>query len=199
MSTYVAVFALILAYLALVAAYCALRTLARLRRATTVLGRGANSRESILEAAERHIELTTAVAGRLGELHTEMSAIRAEALAGVRSGQADVVEHLAGVQSDVARSLRNVALVRFDAFDDMAGRMSFALALLDDRGDGVTLTAIAGSSDTRLYAKGVSDGSGEHDLSPEEQQAVKAALAHRRQSTRAMPTPPPVELRREAS
>ena len=39
MSTYVAVFALVLAYVALVAAYFALRTLAKLRRATAALGR----------------------------------------------------------------------------------------------------------------------------------------------------------------
>src|ERR1700744_646980 len=40
MSTYIAVFAMVMAYIALVAAYGALRTLARVRRATTVLGRG---------------------------------------------------------------------------------------------------------------------------------------------------------------
>jgi Protein of unknown function (DUF4446) len=198
MTTYVAVFALILAYLALVAAYGALRTLARLRRATTVLARGADSRESILEAAERHIELTTVVAGRLADLQAEMAAIKAEALAVVRSGQAAVDEHLTVVQADAARALRNTALVRFDAFDDMAGRMSFALALLDDRGDGVTLSAIAGRSDTRLYAKGVSAGAGEHDLSPEEKQAVKAALGQRPQGARPVLAPAMVELGRKA-
>ena len=54
--------------------------------------------------------------------------------------------------------------------------MSFSLALLDDEGDGVAMTAITGRSDTRVYAKGVRGGTGEQELSPEEQQAVKAAL-----------------------
>src|SRR5206468_4066588 len=77
-------------------------------------------------------------------------------------------------------SLRNIALVRYDAFSEMSGRMSFSLALLDEKGDGVTISAIASSTDTRVNAKGVADGKGEHELSPEEQQAVASALARRR-------------------
>ena len=70
--------------------------------------------------------------------------------------------------------------MRYDAFGEMSGRMSFSLALLDEQGDGVTISAIAGRSDTRVYAKGVADGKGEHELSPEEAQAVASALAKRR-------------------
>ncbi|HEY3632000.1 MAG TPA: DUF4446 family protein [Jatrophihabitantaceae bacterium] len=168
MTTYVAVFALVLGYLGLVAAYLALRTLARLRRATVVLGRGANSRETMLEATERHIELTAAVADQLGALRSYVDATRSEMAAAVRARN-----------TATGRSLRNVALVRYDAFEDIAGRMSFSLALLDDDGDGVALTAITGRADTRLYAKGISRGEGEHPLSPEEEQAVHAALGQR--------------------
>jgi hypothetical protein len=168
MTTYVAVFALVLGYLGLVAAYLALRTLARLRRATVVLGRGAKGRETMLEATERHIELTAAVADQLGALRSYVDATRSEMAAAVRARN-----------TATARSLRNVALVRYDAFEDIAGRMSFSLALLDDDGDGVALTAITGQADTRLYAKGVSRGEGEHPLSPEEEQAVQAALSQR--------------------
>ena len=44
------------------------------------------------------------------------------------------------LRSDVAASLRHVAVVRFDAFGDMGGRLSFSAALLDDAGDGLVLT-----------------------------------------------------------
>lgn len=175
MNTYVAVFAMVMAYVAVVASYCALRTLARLRRATAVLARGADTRESIIEATERHIELTTAVAGQLGELRGELAAVQSSAAEVVAAGQARLDEQMAALRTSGAGSLRNVALVRFDAFDDMAGRMSFALALMDDFGDGVALTAIAGRSDTRVYAKGVRGGNGEQELSPEERAAVSAA------------------------
>jgi hypothetical protein len=74
-------------------------------------------------------------------------------------------------------SIRRVALVRFDAFDDLSGRLSFCLALLDGRGDGIALTSLAGRTETRLYAKPIDDGQSTTELSPEERQAVKAALS----------------------
>lgn len=173
MSTYVAVSALILAYVALVAAYFALRTLAKVRRATTLLARGTRGEqghESLLEATSRHAELTAAALEELAQLREFAAGTRAEALAAAQAGAADV----AGV-------LQHMALVRYDAFPGVSGRMSFSLALLDDRGDGVTISALAGQSDTRVYAKGVAAGKGEHDLSPEEEQAVTSALQRQRQ------------------
>ena len=75
---------------------------------------------------------------------------------------------------DVDTALRRVAVVRFDAFADLAGRLSFSAAVLDDSSSGLVLTSIAGRSETRLYAKTVTAG-GAADLSPEEAQAVNAA------------------------
>jgi hypothetical protein len=69
-----------------------------------------------------------------------------------------------------------VSVVRYDALRDQSGRLSFSVALLDDLGDGVVLSAINGRSETRLYAKGVKDGNSGQPLSPEEQQAVTYAL-----------------------
>jgi hypothetical protein len=175
MSTYVAVFALVLAYVALVAAYIALRTLAKLRRATTLLTRGTRggqARESLIEATNRHAELTASALEEIAELRTVIAATRDEALTAAQAGVAEV----SGV-------LRNVALVRYDAFTGVSGRMSFSLALLDEQGNGVTISSIAGQTDSRVYAKGVASGRssrGENDLSPEEQQAVASALQKQR-------------------
>lgn len=163
MPTYIAVFALVLAYAALVAAYLAMRTLAKLRRASAVLARGArgpNAQDSLIEASSRNAERIDLLAEEVAELRTYLAS-GAAASGGAPGG------------------LRNVALVRYDAFGEMSGRMSFSLALLDDKGDGVAISAIAGTSDTRVYAKGVTDGKGEHELSPEEHQAVSAALGKR--------------------
>jgi hypothetical protein len=169
MVNYVAAGALVLAYVALLAAYCALRTLARLRQATSVLAKGARgpeARASLIEATHRNTERTELVAEEIADLR-----------ALVADGMKDRKDPRAG---QVQGALSNVALVRYDAFGEMSGRMSFSLALLDEHGDGVTISAIAGSADTRVYAKGVAAGKGEHDLSPEEQQAVSSALAKRR-------------------
>lgn len=82
---------------------------------------------------------------------------------------------VAELRGDVDRSLRHLTVVRYDAFADVGGRMSWSAAILDDEGSGLVLTSIHGRSETRSYAKGVRDWSGEQQLSPEEEQAVRAA------------------------
>lgn len=80
------------------------------------------------------------------------------------------------MRQDLADAIRHVAVVRYDAFGDMGGRLSFSAALLDDAGDGLVISSINGRSETRTYAKGVKAGSSEAPLSPEEEQAVGWAM-----------------------
>jgi Protein of unknown function (DUF4446) len=74
-------------------------------------------------------------------------------------------------------AVRHVGVVRFDAFEDMGGRLSFSAALLDGNGDGVVITSINGRQDTRCYAKQVTNGTSTHNLTDEERQAIRDALA----------------------
>jgi hypothetical protein len=76
-----------------------------------------------------------------------------------------------------ARALTRVAVVRYDAFGDLAGALSFSAALLDDAGNGLVLSSINGRSETRTYAKGVAAGRSDAPLSPEEQEAIAEAFA----------------------
>jgi len=94
--------------------------------------------------------------------------------------RAEIATLSSAVQSlrvDLADAIRHVAVVRYDAFNDMGGRMSFSAALLDDAGDGVVISSINGRSETRTYAKGVKGGVSEADLSPEEVQVIGYARA----------------------
>jgi hypothetical protein len=75
------------------------------------------------------------------------------------------------------RALTRVAVVRYDAFGDLAGALSFSAALLDDAGNGLVLSSINGRSETRTYAKGVTAGRSDAPLSPEEQEAIAEAFA----------------------
>jgi hypothetical protein len=77
-------------------------------------------------------------------------------------------------------SMRRIGLVRFDAFEDMGGRLSFSAALLDENGDGIVITSINGRQDTRCYAKTVLRGTSVHNLSDEEDQAIREAMTGRR-------------------
>jgi hypothetical protein len=90
--------------------------------------------------------------------------------------------HLGGLADE---SIRHIGLVRFDAFEDMGGRLSFSAALLDGHGDGVVITSINGRQDTRCYAKRVSGGASAHNLSDEERQAIREALSTRDQEVQA--------------
>jgi hypothetical protein len=68
------------------------------------------------------------------------------------------------------------ALVRYDAYNELSGQQSSSVALLDSRKTGVVLTSIVHRDQARLYVKKLQEGEAEHELSPEEQEAVDQAL-----------------------
>jgi len=74
------------------------------------------------------------------------------------------------------RTVQRVGLVRYDAFDDMGGHLSFSAALLDGQGSGLVITSINGRQDTRCYAKPVEGWTSTHNLSEEEEMAIQRAL-----------------------
>jgi hypothetical protein len=100
-----------------------------------------------------------------------------------RSGDVDALpEDVVGLRQEVAAlraeaegALRHLGLVRYDAFADAGGRLSWSLALVDDAGNGVVLTAIHGRSEARSYAKSLTGWRCEQPLSPEEEDAVASA------------------------
>ncbi|WP_252374913.1 MULTISPECIES: DUF4446 family protein [unclassified Nonomuraea] len=73
------------------------------------------------------------------------------------------------------RAIRDVAVCRYDALAEMTGRLSFSVAMINALGDGIVLTSINGRSETRTYVRSVVGGKGEQELSPEEEEAVRAA------------------------
>ena len=77
-------------------------------------------------------------------------------------------------------AVQRVGLIRYDAFDDMGGHLSFSTALLDANGDGVVVTSINGRQDTRCYAKPVEGWTSRHNLSEEEELAIQQALTSSR-------------------
>ncbi len=79
------------------------------------------------------------------------------------------------LRQEVAGAVRRLAVVRYDAFGDMGGRLSWSMAVLDDGGNGVVVTSIHGRSDARTYAKNVVQWAGDQQLSPEEADAIQQA------------------------
>lgn len=110
---------------------------------------------------------------RSADLRRRVAALEAHRPA----GEAD----LAALRADLGQALRHVAVVRYDAFGDMGGRLSFSAAVVDDRGDGLVISSIHARGESRTYAKGVVGGESDATLSPEEQQALAAARTGKEQ------------------
>jgi hypothetical protein len=135
--------------LGLLVAVIAVIRMSRLRAAYDVL-QGGGGRDDFVTAVNRHVGVVDGLRGELSQAQRRLEQL----------------------ESDITDAIRHVAVVRYDAFPDMGGRMSFSAAFLDDAGDGVVLTSINGRSETRTYAKGVKGRASEMALSPEEQQAI---------------------------
>jgi len=84
-------------------------------------------------------------------------------------------QEVAALKAEAVDSLRHLSVVRYDAFGDVGGHLSWSIALLDDSGHGVVLTSIHGRSEARTYAKSITGWACEQQLSPEEDEAIAHA------------------------
>lgn len=91
------------------------------------------------------------------------------------------VDALNALQRDLERTgqraIQRVGVVRFNPFTDTGGDQSFAIALLDTLGNGLVVSSLHGRADTRVFAKQVRGGRSKHQLSTEEEDAIRQALA----------------------
>jgi hypothetical protein len=88
----------------------------------------------------------------------------------------DQVEQAIGiVQAQLPCCIQRANMIRYDAFEDVGGQQSFAIALLDGRGDGIVLTSVYSRMEIRVYAKAIRNGRSSHPLSEEETRVVKDA------------------------
>lgn len=105
-----------------------------------------------------------------GVLSAQSKALRVE-----RARITALESSVALLRGGLEQGLQHIAVVRYDAFGDMGGRMSFSAAIIDDRGDGMVLSSIHARSESRTYAKGIVGGKSDVTLSPEERHALDAA------------------------
>ena len=80
------------------------------------------------------------------------------------------------LREDMKTGFSKSGLVRYDAFDAMAGNLSFALALLDKNNDGFLLNVLYGREGCYTYIKEINNGESEIELSNEERDAVDLAV-----------------------
>jgi hypothetical protein len=154
----VALAAAAIALIALVLALVLAVRLRRLRAAQTVV-LGATGREDLVAHASG--------------LHHAFDALHER----VEEVAARLEDRVSGAETRLDGAIAYRGLVRYDAYGELSGRQSSSLALLDAHGDGVVLSCITHRDTARLYSKHVFGGRGEHELSPEEDEAIAVALA----------------------
>ena len=149
---WIAIVAVVVACVALAVGIVAFVALRRVRHAqSVVLGTG---RDDLVNFA---VTLQT----RIDDLHGVVD---------------EVASALARVDKRVDGALAHAAVVRFNAYEDVGGRQSASLALLDGMRTGVVLTVIQGRDYARIYVKELDRGRAPVSLSPEEQEAVDRAM-----------------------
>lgn len=80
------------------------------------------------------------------------------------------------LDSDMAGCLQKVGIVRYSAFKDMGSDLSFALAILDEKNNGVVLNGIYSREISNIYAKPITEGKSTYTISQEEQKAIDMAI-----------------------
>jgi hypothetical protein len=106
----------------------------------------------------------------------ELIAGQADELRGFRDDLGRMERAQGGLSHNLSFAVQRVGLIRFDAFDDVGGKLSFAAALLDSRGDGLVICSINGRQENRVYAKPIKASSSVFTLSIEEKEAIAQAL-----------------------
>jgi hypothetical protein len=108
------------------------------------------------------VDFAVSLQGRIDDLHRAVD---------------EVAAGLVRVDRRVDESVRNVSIVRYDAYEDTGGHQSASLAVLDSQRTGVVVTAIQGRDYARIYMKELDRGRPSVALSPEEAEAVERAMS----------------------
>jgi hypothetical protein len=95
----------------------------------------------------------------------------------VEETAARLEERMATAEQRIDGCVAYTSLVRYDAMGEMSGQQSSTMALLDARRTGVVVSSILHRDQARVYVKQVRDGESELELSPEEHEAIEAAMA----------------------
>ena len=67
-------------------------------------------------------------------------------------------------------------MVKYDAFDEMGGKLSFVIALLNEKNSGYILNVVHSRTGCYSYVKEIIDGNSIVALAEEEEEALRKAL-----------------------
>lgn len=89
--------------------------------------------------------------------------------------QGEINKHLEIIDGKMKKTIRKVETVRFNPFEDHGSNQSFAMALVNDEGDGVVISSLYARDRMSIFAKPIKNSKSEFDLSTEEKEVLAKA------------------------
>ncbi|MCX4343507.1 MAG: DUF4446 family protein [Kineothrix sp.] len=81
-----------------------------------------------------------------------------------------------GLYKKFEGAFQKIGIIRYDAFNQMGGKLSFSLALLDENDNGFILNSVHSSEGCYSYTKEIKNGLSEISLGEEEKKALDMAM-----------------------
>ena len=80
------------------------------------------------------------------------------------------------IENKMKKCMQKVGIVRYNAYNDAGNDLSFAVALLDEKNNGVVFNGIYSREMSNIYAKPIIDGNCNYNLTNEENEALSKAM-----------------------
>lgn len=95
----------------------------------------------------------------------------------LKGAQKKDASDIRAIRENLTFAYQKVGMIRYDAFREMGGKLSFSIALLNDRDDGFIINSVHSSEGCYTYTKEIKNGRSSIVLGQEEQKALDRALA----------------------
>ncbi len=115
------------------------------------------------------------MSGKKGADLEKIIRIRFKEMDQVKANAKRITREHKQVKKHLSSCISKYALVKYDAFQEMAGKLSFVVALLNDENSGIIINAMHSREGCFMYAKEIVAGESYIPLSEEEKEALEQA------------------------
>lgn len=98
-----------------------------------------------------------------------------ESLNSIKDSNDEINERMTRIDRNMGSSYKKLGIVKYDAFKEMGGKLSFAICLLNDRNDGFIMNSIHSKDGCYNYVKEIIKGESFLPLGDEEAEALEMA------------------------
>jgi len=122
------------------------------------------------------IRLKRIFAGTKAKNLEESLVVLGKKLKEIETNQEKIDKHLVTIDNRLNKSIRNIETLRFNPFVDAGGNQSFAVALLNDEGNGVVLSSLYARDRMSIFAKPIINGKSPFELTSEEKSVLDKSI-----------------------